>query len=92
MKKNVIEIEDVKTLVPQLQNEKVIKALLDMLHVTDANVLHARHCDKRGADFTDAILHDLGVTLQIENEERQKDFYSRPGCGMCSVICVMRAV
>lgn len=70
MKKNVIEIEDVKTLVPQLQNEKVIKALLDILHVTDANVLHARHCDKRGADFTDAILHDLGVTLQIENEER----------------------
>ena len=70
MKKNVIDIDDVKTLIPQLHNERVIKILLDVLHVTDANILHARHCDKQGADFTDAILHDLGVTLQVEHAER----------------------
>lgn len=70
MKKNVIDIDDVKTLIPKLHNERVIKILLDVLHVTDANILHARHCDKQGADFTDAILHDLGVTLQVEHAER----------------------
>lgn len=73
MKKTVIDVEDVKKMIPQLKNEKVINALFDLLHITDANNLHAAHCEKRGSDFTDSLLTDLDIKLQIDHEERLKN-------------------
>ncbi len=70
MKRNVIDIEDVKTLAPQIKSEKLIKWLFDFLRITDVNKLHSDNYEKRGADFTDALLHDLNITLEIEHEER----------------------
>ncbi len=72
MKKTILDVDDVKRLVPKFKNEKIIKALLDFMHVTDANNIHAKNCDKRGAEFTDSIIEGVGVNLVIENEDRLK--------------------
>ena len=69
MKETIIDVNDVKRIIPWLKNEKFIGALLRWLHVTDANEIHAANCHKRGAEFTDSIIEGVGVKLEIENEE-----------------------
>lgn len=73
MKKTVLDANDVKRLAPFMKNDKIINALLKWLHITDANELHSANCDKRGADFTDAIINGVDVKLEIENEDILKN-------------------
>ena len=73
MKKTVLDADDVKQLVPKLKNDKFINAVLRWLKVTDVNYLHSHNCHMTGADFTDGILKDLDITLDIENEEVLKN-------------------
>lgn len=73
MKKTVLDANDVMKLVPKLKNEKFINAVLRWLRVSEVNRLHSNNCHKQGADFTDGILHDLNIKLEIENEEILKN-------------------
>lgn len=73
MKETVLDANDVKGMLPWLKNDKIINALLNWLHVTDANRLHGANCHKRGADFTDSILEGAEVKLEIKNEEVLKN-------------------
>ena len=73
MKKTVLDAQDVKSLAPWFKNETIINALLRWLNVESVNKLHGDNCHMQGADFTDGILHDLNIKLEIEGEEVLKN-------------------
>lgn len=73
MKKTVLDAQDVKSLAPWFKNETIINALLRWLNVERVNKLHGDNCHMQGADFTDGILHDLNIKLEIEGEEVLKN-------------------
>ena len=73
MKKTVLDAQDVKSLAPWFKNETIINALLRWLNVERVNKLHSDNCHMQGADFTDGILHDLNIKLEIEGEEVLKN-------------------
>ena len=68
MKKTVLDAQDVKSLAPWFKNETIINALLRWLNVERVNKLHSDNCHMQGADFTDGILRDLNIKLEIEGE------------------------
>ncbi len=69
MKKSVLDAEDVKKMAPWFKSDAIINVLLRWLNVEMVNKLHRDNCHMQGADFTDGILRDLNITLEIEGEE-----------------------
>ena len=73
MKKTVLDADDVKRMVPWLKSDAFINALLKWLNVVRVNKLHSDNCHKQGADFTDGILNDLNIKLEIDGEDILKN-------------------
>ena len=72
MKRSILDISDLQNLVPQLNNERgarILKRLAKICKLDDINALYGRHCELRGTDFVNAIIDDLDITCQIDNEE-----------------------
>ncbi len=71
MKQTILDINDIQDIIPALRSkngEKTIKWLMRVCDLDRINGLYGRNCEKRGADFVDSILNDLGITLRIDNE------------------------
>ncbi len=67
-----MSIPDLQRMVPKLQNktgEKLLKWLFRIYKVNEANDLYGRNCDLTGAAFSDAVIKDLNITCQIDNEK-----------------------
>ena len=73
MKKTVLDADDVKKMAPWFKSDAIINGLLKWLNVARVNKLHGDNCHMQGADFTDGILRDLDIKLQIDGEEALKN-------------------
>ena len=73
MKKTVLDAGDVKKMAPWFKSDTIINGLLKWLNVARVNKLHGDNCHMQGADFTDGILRDLDIKLQIDGEEVLKN-------------------
>ena len=73
MKKSVLDANDVKRMAPWCKSDAIINALLRWLNVEMVNKLHRDNCHMQDADFTDGILHDLNIRLEIEGEDVLKN-------------------
>ena len=85
MKKTVLDAQDVKSLAPWFKNETIINALLRWLNVERVNKLHSDNCHMQGADFTDGILRDLNIKLEIEDADDDKCIGSQLYIGATSL-------
>lgn len=69
----VLTVQEAQELVPKLKNkagEHLARRLLHLASIDRVNDLYDRNCQWQGADFADAILHDIGVDYLIGNAER----------------------
>lgn len=72
MRKNVFDITDLQAVSPFFRGRVgkfVGNQILKWLSVDKVNGLHARHYHLRGADFTSALLKDIGVSYQLHGAE-----------------------
>ena len=75
MRKNVYDIENLKSVHPIFKNSIVAffaKQILKWISVEKVNQIHARHCHRKGAEFTSAILADpmMDVKYMIHHKKR----------------------
>ena len=73
MKKAILDAQDIKKMVPWLKSDAIINGLLRWLKVENINKLHGDNCHMQGADFTDGILRDLNIKLEIDSEDVLKN-------------------
>lgn len=74
MKKTVVDIYDLQEMVPLFKGRMgtwLGKRLIKWLNVEKVNVVHARNCHLRGAEFTSALLHDPLIDLRYEIHHKE---------------------
>lgn len=70
IKRTVLDYDDIRKMVPKLDgHEKLVNTLIHWLELDKVNDIHDRNCDHVGAPFTTALLKDLNITLNVDNEE-----------------------
>ncbi len=70
VKRTVLDVDDVISMVPRLQgHEKLVEKLLHWLDVDKVNDVHDRGFDHPGPPFVKFLLDDFNIKLRIDNEE-----------------------
>ncbi len=70
MKRTVLDYDDIVKVVPMLQGKKrLVERLLHWLSMDKVNWLHEHNCDTPGYEFTNGLLRDLEITLQVDNAQ-----------------------
>lgn len=70
IKRSVLDYNDIAAMVPKLRGkEKLVNRMLHWLKVDKVNWLHEHNCDTPGHQFTEGLLKDLDITLQVDNEQ-----------------------
>lgn len=70
IKRSVLDYNDIAAMVPKLRGkEKLVNRILHWLKVDKVNWLHEHNCDTPGHQFTEGLLKDLDITLQVDNEQ-----------------------
>ena len=75
MRKNVYDIENLKSVHPIFKNSIVAffaKQVIKWISIEKVNRIHSRHCHLKGSDFTTAILADpmMDVKYNLHHKER----------------------
>ncbi len=70
VKRTVLDVEDVKAMVPRLKgHEKLVAKALHWLDVDKVNDVHDRGFDHPGPPFVKFLLDDFNIRLRIDNEQ-----------------------
>lgn len=70
LKPTVLDAEDIGKMVPFLgRHPRLTNWLIHFLSLDKVNALHAHNCHKKGADVERGMLHDLDITVKVENGE-----------------------
>lgn len=69
IKRTVLDYNDIARMVPKLQGkEKLVNRVMKFLRLDKVNWIHDHNCDTPGQPFTEGVLRDLDIKLQIDNE------------------------
>ena len=70
IKPTVLDFNDIATMVPKLRDkEKLVNMVMRLFKVDKVNWIHSHNCHNTGHKFTEGVLNDLDIKLQIDNEE-----------------------
>lgn len=72
MKQEVININDLKNIVPFFKSalgDKVLKGLFWLTGIEKVNTAYRNSCPKVGIEFVTQLLHELGVTYRVKEKE-----------------------
>ena len=65
---DVLSEEDIRRMVPQLANHpKLVHWLMHFLSFDKVNAIHSHNCHTPGPAFVRGLLHDLNITVEVEN-------------------------
>lgn len=67
---DVLNADDIMRMVPKLaKHPKLVNGLLKFFGLDKVNRIHAHNCHTPGPEFTAGLLHDLDITVEVENAE-----------------------
>ncbi|MDE6278948.1 MAG: lysophospholipid acyltransferase family protein [Paramuribaculum sp.] len=70
IKPNVLDYNDVSTMVPRLKgHEKLVNFFLKLFSIDKVNALHRHNCATPGVEFTTGLLKELDIKLKVDNEK-----------------------
>ncbi len=70
IKRTVLDYDDIRKMVPFFDGKKkLVNWLLKFLSVDKVNWIHSNNADTPGVPFTEGLLKDLNIKLDIDNEE-----------------------
>src|SRR5574344_3048236 len=79
IKRTVLDYNDIKELVPQLDGkEKLVNRLIHIFSLDKVNWLHDHNCDTPGAPFTEGLLRDLDIKVRVDNAEILDSMQGQP--------------
>lgn len=68
-KRTVLDNDDICEIVPFFNGKKkLLNWFIKFLSLDKVNQLHENNCDTPGAPFVEGILHDLDISMRIDNE------------------------
>lgn len=70
IKRTVLDYDDICQLAPIFKGrQKLVERLCKLLAVDKVNWIHDHNCDTPGVPFTQGLLRDLNITIDIQGEE-----------------------
>lgn len=80
IKRTVLDYDDICQLVPIFKGkQKLVERLCKLLAVDKVNWIHDHNCDTPGVPFTQGLLRDLNITIDIQGEEVLKSLPKEGG-------------
>lgn len=80
IKRTVLDYDDICQLAPIFKGkQKLVERLCKLLAVDKVNWIHDHNCDTPGVPFTQGLLRDLNITIDIQGEEVLKSLPKEGG-------------
>lgn len=80
IKRTVLDYNDICQLAPVFKGkQKLVERLCKLLAVDKVNWIHDHNCDTPGVPFTQGLLRDLNITIDIQGEEVLKSLPKEGG-------------
>ena len=70
IKRTVLDYDDLRQMVPWFEGKPRLVAFLSrLLDIDKVNWIHDHNCDTPGVPFTEGLLRDLDITMQVRGEQ-----------------------
>lgn len=70
IKRSVLDFDDIASMVPKLKtHKKLVNTLLHWLNIDKVNAIHDHNCDTPGVPFTQGLIRDLDITIDIDGQQ-----------------------
>lgn len=79
IKRTVLDYDDIRRMAPWFDGKpRLVNALMKLLAVDKVNWIHDHNCDTPGVPFTEGLLRDLNITMDVRGEETLRDLKDGP--------------